>query len=56
MRPIDACHSVTPSAVRRAIRLPAMSPVNVTPDSVVSTPAAPAPSPISWFHLIAPVR
>jgi len=35
-----------PSLVRRAITLPATSPLNVTPVSVVSTPAVPAPSPI----------
>jgi len=53
--PIDWCHNVAPSLVRNAITLPGTSPLKVRPDSVVSTPAAPAPSPMGWFQTIFPV-
>ena len=52
---MPACHSVVPSLVRSASALPTESPVNVSPDSVVSTPAPDAPSPRSWFQRIFPV-
>src|SRR5437870_5939903 len=54
-RPMAACQSVAPSLVRRPSTLPAESPVNVNPESVVSTPAPDAPSPRSWLHRILPV-
>ena len=42
-------------AVRSASAFLAVSPVNVSPVAVVSTPAAPAPSPRSWLQRILPV-
>ena len=36
-RPIAACHSVVPSAVRSPSTLPAVSPVNVNPEAVVNS-------------------
>src|ERR1035438_935191 len=53
--PVPACHRVVPSLVSRARALPLESPVNVTPESVVNTPAE-APSPISWRQRIFPVQ
>ena len=44
--PMGLCHNVAPSLVRKAITLPATSPLKVMPDSVVNTPAVPAPSPM----------
>src|SRR5204862_7647314 len=46
-RPIPECHSAAPSPVPTASTLSAQSPVKIRPESVVSTPALPTPSP-SW--------
>jgi len=47
---------VAPSLVRSAKAFLMESPVNGTPDPIVSTPAAEGPSPKSWFQRMAPVR
>src|SRR5579863_1069922 len=52
--PVPACHRVLPSLVSSASTLPELSPVIVSPESVVMTPA-PEPPPSSWIQLILPV-